>query len=189
MLMMANHCYKHQDELGINIPSKYPFKTIYLHGLIRDKQNRKFSKSLGNGIDPIDMITEFSSDALRLCLVAKTGPNEDMRFNKQEMHAYQKFRTKCINSIKFMGTVPGNSSMMSVECNNICKMFDDYMDDYKIMEAARFIQQQYKDWFCNRAIEEYKKNRTQESADILYSDYNALIERVKVFMPSLSTTT
>ncbi|MGV2393946.1 UNVERIFIED_CONTAM: class I tRNA ligase family protein [Campylobacter lari] len=70
---------------GLEFMEKKPFDQIFIHGLIRDEQNRKMSKSLNNGIDPIKVIEEFGSDALRYFIVTNTTPGFDMRFSTEKI--------------------------------------------------------------------------------------------------------
>lgn len=79
-----------------------PFKTVYLHGLVRDKQNRKFSKSLGNAIDPIDMIEEYGTDALRMSMLVAVAPGQDVKFSEDKVKAYKKFANKIWNIARFI---------------------------------------------------------------------------------------
>lgn len=104
MLMMGNYIFKNKNRLSkqLDINHKYPFYNIYLHGLIRDKHNRKFSKSLGNGIDPLDLISKYGADPLRMSLICKTGPAEDMKFNEADLSSYRKLQNKLWNCARFL---------------------------------------------------------------------------------------
>lgn len=79
-----------------------PFKTTYLHGLIRDKQGRKMSKSLGNGIDPLDMIKKYGTDAVRLSLVVGSSPGNDIRLYEEKIASYRNFVNKLWNGSRFV---------------------------------------------------------------------------------------
>jgi len=83
-----------------------PFKTVYLHGLVRDKAGRKMSKSLGNGIDPLDMITDYGADATRLALVIGTAPGNDTRLYEEKIAGYRNFVNKIWNIARFILTRP-----------------------------------------------------------------------------------
>jgi len=78
-----------------------PFKKVYLHGLVRDAKGRKMSKSLGNGIDPLDMIEKYGADATRLSLVIGTGAGSDTRLSEDKVKAYRNFTTKIWNVARF----------------------------------------------------------------------------------------
>ncbi|NTV55188.1 MAG: valine--tRNA ligase [Candidatus Moranbacteria bacterium] len=88
-----------------------PFKTVYIHGILRDKDGRKFSKSLGNGIDPIDIGKEYGTDALRLALLSDVTPGNDSRFSTEKMETSRNFVNKLWNISRYVATM----SMASVE--------------------------------------------------------------------------
>ncbi len=169
MLMMGNYIYKNQHRLNLEIPSKYPFYTIYLHGLIRDKQNKKFSKSLGNGIDPLDMIKKYGADAFRLFLMTRTGPAEDMKFNENDLPGYKKFMNKIWQSARFFSIYAEKFELEKLpielkilieneKLKEIEENFMNHMNAFHFLEAARLIQHEFKDWFCDQWIEENKAN-------------------------------
>ena len=79
-----------------------PFKTVYLHGLVRDTKNRKISKSLGNNIDPLDMIAKYGADAVRMSLVVGVGPGNDSKLDEQKIKAYKLFTNKLWNITRFI---------------------------------------------------------------------------------------
>ena len=81
-----------------------PFKNVYLHGLVRDEKNRKMSKSLGNTIDPLDMIEKFGTDATRLSLVVGAAPGNDVPLSENKVRAYKKFANKIWNISRFVLT-------------------------------------------------------------------------------------
>ncbi len=84
-----------------------PFKTVYIHGMLRDKDGRKFSKSLGNGIDPIDVSTEYGTDALRLALLSDVTPGNDSRFSYDKVENTRNFVNKLWNISRYAGTMSG----------------------------------------------------------------------------------
>ncbi len=79
-----------------------PFKTVYLHGLVRDEKGRKISKSLGNNIDPIDLITKFGADAVRMSLIVGVGPGNDSKIGENKIKAYKLFANKLWNISRFV---------------------------------------------------------------------------------------
>ncbi len=81
-----------------------PFKTVYIHGLIRDEKGRKISKSLGNNIDPLDMIAKYGTDALRMSLIIGTQPGADSKFSEDKIRAYKNFANKLWNITRFVLT-------------------------------------------------------------------------------------
>ena len=87
--------------MGLEFMGDVPFHDILIHGLIRDSQGRKMSKSLGNGVDPIDVIEEFGADALRFSLVIGTSPGNDTRYREEKVEAYRNFANKIWNVSRF----------------------------------------------------------------------------------------
>ncbi|MBI3952697.1 MAG: valine--tRNA ligase [Candidatus Doudnabacteria bacterium] len=79
-----------------------PFKTVYLHGIVRDIQGRKFSKSLDNGIDPVEVIDKYGADALRMALVVGVGPGNDSKYDEMKVKGYRNFANKIWNASRFV---------------------------------------------------------------------------------------
>jgi valyl-tRNA synthetase len=79
-----------------------PFKTVMIHGLVRDKTGRKFSKSLNNGVDPLDMIAKYGADALRMGLLTGTALGNDIRFDENKVKGYKNFANKIWNITRFI---------------------------------------------------------------------------------------
>ncbi|KAH7431702.1 hypothetical protein KP509_08G062000 [Ceratopteris richardii] len=88
--------------MGIEFTGKLPFSTVYLHGLVRDSQGRKMSKTLGNVIDPLDSISEFGTDALRFTLATGTTPGQDLNLSLERLNANKGFTNKLWNAGKFI---------------------------------------------------------------------------------------
>lgn len=87
---------------GLHYTGKAPFDTVLIHGLVRDAEGRKMSKSLGNGIDPLEVIAEYGADALRLTLVTGSTPGNDMRFSDEKVKASRNFANKLWNATRFV---------------------------------------------------------------------------------------
>ena len=81
---------------------KSPFHTVLIHGLVRDSQGRKMSKSLGNGIDPLEVIDKYGADALRMTLITGNAPGNDMRFYWERVEASRNFANKVWNASRFI---------------------------------------------------------------------------------------
>lgn len=88
--------------MGLKFQSERPFKDVYIHGLICDAQGRKMSKSLGNGIDPLEIIEKYGADALRFTLITGNTPGNDMRFREERLEASRNFANKIWNAARFM---------------------------------------------------------------------------------------
>ena len=87
---------------GLEQTGRSPFKHVLIHGLVRDSQGRKMSKSLGNGIDPLEVIDQYGADALRLTLMTGNAPGNDMRFYWERVEASRNFANKVWNASRFI---------------------------------------------------------------------------------------
>ena len=87
---------------GVEHMGETPFETVYIHGLVRDAQGRKMSKSLGNGIDPLEVIDQYGADALRFTLATGNSPGNDMRFSDERVQASRNFCNKIWNASRFI---------------------------------------------------------------------------------------
>lgn len=90
--------------MGLEFKKDVPFRTVYIHGLVRDSQGRKMSKSLGNSIDPIDMIDKYGADALRFSFLAHLFSGKDFKFSEQRVEGYRNFMNKVWNASRFVLT-------------------------------------------------------------------------------------
>ncbi|MHB1151445.1 MAG: valine--tRNA ligase [Eubacteriales bacterium] len=88
--------------MGIENMEQIPFPNVFIHGLIRDAQNRKMSKSLGNGIDPLELIDQYGADALRFALATGNSPGNDMRFSDEKIESARNFNNKIWNAARFV---------------------------------------------------------------------------------------
>ena len=105
---------------GLEHMDAIPFNTVFYHGLIRDAQGRKMSKSLGNGVDPLDIIAEYGADALRFTLVTGNSPGNDMRFSEEKVAASRNFANKIWNAARF---ILMNIEGKDIECTLPEKLF------------------------------------------------------------------
>ena len=87
---------------SLNLMGEVPFKYVYVHGLVRDEQERKMSKSLGNGIDPLEIIDEYGADALRFMLLLGITPGNDTRFLEDRLISARNFANKLWNASRFV---------------------------------------------------------------------------------------
>ena len=140
-----------------------PFRTVFIHGLVRDSQGRKMSKSLGNGIDPLDMIEQFGADALRFNLITGNSPGNDMRFYVEKCEAMRNFCNKLWNASRFVMmnlTIERNELPEKLEIedkwilsklNDVTREVCENMDSFELGVAAGkiydFIWDSYCDWY------------------------------------------
>jgi valyl-tRNA synthetase len=126
-----------------------PFKTVYLHGLVRDAQGRKMSKSLGNIIDPLEMSVKYGTDAVRMSLIVGTGPGNDSKMSEDKIRAYKNFANKLWNITRFVLSSTENETLeadfknwsaddkkLSDELDAILKELTKEMDEYKYYLVA-----------------------------------------------------
>jgi len=152
---------------GLEHTGKKPFSTVYIHGLVRDALGRKMSKSLGNGIDPLEIIKEFGADALRFALTTGNAPGNDMRFSQEKIDAARNFNNKIWNAARFVlmnltiedATLPAESSLtledkwILSKYNTVVKEVGDNLDNYEIGIALAKIYDFIWDIFCDWYIE------------------------------------
>ena len=148
---------------GCEQMKKTPFHTVLIHGLVRDDKGRKMSKSLGNGIDPLEMIERYGSDALRFNLVTGNSPGNDMRFYTERCEAMRNFANKIWNASRFVLmnlTIEKNGLPEKLEAedkwilskfNTVVKEVTENMEKYELGVAAQkvydFIWDSYCDWY------------------------------------------
>ncbi len=169
-----------------------PFETVYLHGLVRDGQGRKMSKSLGNIIDPLDMIKEYGADAVRMSLIIGTGPGNDSKVSPDKIKAYKHFANKIWNITRFI-----TSYTTSIKYD---PSFTDYTDeDKKLIEEREELfkvitkeMDEYKFYLVGEKLYQYTWARLadviiEESKEILQgSNEDAKISRAQFLLNTLT---
>ncbi len=156
-----------------------PFKAVLFHGLVRDAQGRKMSKSLGNGIDPLEIIEQYGADALRLALVTGNSPGNDMRFSDDKVKAARNFANKLWNAARFIlmnlpdgeEPAPGLPEALTTEdkwllsqYNRLVREVTDNLDKFELGVAEQKIYDFLWDVFCDWYIE-LAKARLQNPED------------------------
>jgi valyl-tRNA synthetase len=153
--------------MGMKITGKAPFKDVYIHALVRDKQGRKMSKSLGNGIDPLDMVKQYGTDAVRFTLASNSGYNRDINLDPERIEGYRNFVNKLWNAFRFIhpyldkanDTLPVKSEWhlhdkwILAELNTVAKSMNDSLDVYRFDDACSEIYQFVYEKFCSWYIE------------------------------------
>ena len=150
---------------GCEHTGKTPFRTVFIHGLVRDDKGRKMSKSLGNGIDPLEMVEKYGADALRFNLITGNSPGNDMRFYVEKCEAMRNFANKIWNASRYVMmnmTIEENklpdASMLEIEdkwilskLNDLIKAVTENLDSYELGVASAkvydFIWDNYCDWY------------------------------------------
>ena len=162
---------------GMEQMHEEPFKTVYIHGLVRDAQGRKMSKSLGNGIDPLEIIEQYGADALRFTLVTGNSPGNDMRFSTEKVEASRNFANKIWNASRFiqMNLTIDNAELpadLALEdkwilhkYNELVKAVTENIDKYELGIAVQKLHDFIWDNFCDWYIE-IVKPRLQNHDDV-----------------------
>ena len=183
-----------------------PFHTVLIHGLVRDSLGRKMSKSLGNGIDPIEVIDKYGADALRMTLITGNAPGNDMRFYWERVEASRNFANKVWNASRFImmnledGKAPSKPSTLMLsdkwilsKCNSIVKDVTENIDKYELGIALSkiydFIWEEFCDWYIEMVKPRLwnKEDPTREAA--LYTLITVLNKALKMLHPFMPFVT
>ena len=188
---------------GYEQMGKAPFSTVLFHGLVRDSQGRKMSKSLGNGIDPLEVIDKYGADALRLTLITGNAPGNDMRFYWERVEASRNFANKVWNASRFImmnlegmeikepskdQLKPADKWILS-RVNTLAKDVTENMDKFELGIAVQkvydFIWDEFCDWYIEIAkVRTYKKDENPESANAaLWTLKTVLTQALKLLHP------
>ena len=158
---------------------KCPFHTVFIHGLVRDSQGRKMSKSLGNGIDPLEIIDQYGADALRMTLVTGNAPGNDMRFYNERVEASRNFANKVWNASRFIlmnmedkeitepelfKLLPADRWILS-KCNKLIREVTENMDKFELGIALQKVYDFIWDEFCDWYIEFVKQRMYNAKED------------------------
>ncbi len=190
---------------GMEQMKEEPFKTVFIHGLVRDSQGRKMSKSLGNGIDPLEMVETYGADALRFNLITGNSPGNDMRFYVEKCEAMRNFCNKLWNASRFVMmnlTIDRNELPEKLEIedkwilsklNSVIREVCDNMDNYELGVAAGkiydFIWDSYCDWYIEltkpRLNGEDEESKIAAQKVLLYV-LTEILKLVHPFMPFIS---
>lgn len=185
-----------------------PFSTVLFHGLVRDSQGRKMSKSLGNGIDPLEIIDQYGADALRLTLITGNAPGNDMRFYFERVEASRNFANKVWNASRFImmnmdgKTIPADADkyLQSVDkwilskLNHVVKEVTDNMENFELGIAVQkvydFIWDEFCDWYIEMVKPRlYDTDDTDSQAAALWTLKNVLLNALKLLHPFMPFVT
>ena len=172
---------------GIEHMGDVPFDTVLIHGLVRDEQGRKMSKSLGNGIDPLEMIAVYGADALRLTLATGNSPGNDMRFSEKKITASRNFANKLWNASRFIlmnlsdcvtaelpATLTTEDKWFISKYNSLVKEVTENIDRYELGIAVQKLYDFIWDIMCDWFIE-ITKPRMQEGGETAENAQRVLV--------------
>ena len=181
---------------SLKLTGKRPFKDVLIHGLIRDKEGRKFSKSLGNGIDPFDMIDKYGADALRYYLATDVAPGTDMRFDEVKLKATWNYINKIWNASRFtlmnihdlkkinLKDLKNEDKWILSKYEKLVKSVTKHMDKYEFNLAGSEIYDFTWNSFCDSYIEMAKYSIDKESTQsTLCFVLTGILQMLHPFMP------
>ena len=188
---------------GIEQTGKVPFHTVLIHGLVRDSQGRKMSKSLGNGIDPLEVVDKYGADALRLTLITGNAPGNDMRFYWERVESSRNFANKIWNASRFIMMNMGDGKIQKPamedlspadrwilsKVNTLAKDVTENMEKYELGIAVQkvydFIWEEFCDWYIEIAKKNlYGRKENEKAADAtLWTLTTVLIQALKLLHP------
>ena len=173
-----------------------PFKDCLIHGLIRDKEGRKMSKSLGNGVDPMDVIEEYGCDSLRYFLTTSSAPGQDLRYDEEKVKSTWNFINKLWNASRFVLMNIEDLKEIKLENLNIhdkwiltkyeetIKKVNKHMDKYEFNIVGTTLYDFIWDCFCDKYIEMSKfTSNTLATKSTLYTVLTGIIKMLHPFMP------
>ena len=179
----------------IEMTGKVPFKTIYLHGLVRDEQGRKFSKTTGIGFDPLDMTAKYGTDALRFALVSGNAPGNDVKIGEEKIRGYRNFSNKIWNAARFVLQISKlnikyqkskithkNDKWILKELNKTIKKINICFEKYRFDLAADEMYQFFWHTFCDKYIEK-AKSRREEAQPVLLEVLKTSLILLHPYMP------
>ena len=188
---------------GYEHMGKKPFSKVLFHGLVRDSQGRKMSKSLGNGIDPLEVIDKYGADALRYTLVTGNAPGNDMRFYWERVEASRNFANKVWNASRFImmndpegkikttDTVPADlteaDKWILSKMNNLVKEVTDNMEKYELGIAVSklndFIWEEFCDWYIEMVKPRLYNDEDTTKTAAIWTLKTVLIDALKLLHP------
>lgn len=187
---------------GYEHTGKSPFEKVLIHGLIRDSQGRKMSKSLGNGIDPLEIIDQYGADALRLTLITGNAPGNDMRFYTERVEASRNFANKVWNASRFimmnfekantddnidLNTLTGADRWILSKVNTLNKDVTENMEKFELGIAVQkiydFIWEEFCDWYIEMVKPRLYKEEDETKTAALWTLKTVLIDSLKLLHP------
>ena len=186
---------------GFEHMGEKPFKTVLFHGLVRDSQGRKMSKSLGNGIDPLEVIDQYGADALRMTLITGNAPGNDMRFYYERVEANRNFANKIWNASRFImmnmdgkEVTDATDSLEPVDrwiiskLNSLVKEVTENMENFDLGIAVQkiydFIWDQFCDWYIEMVKPRlYNSDNAKSQNAALWTLKTVLIDALKLLHP------
>ena len=186
---------------GLEQTGECPFNTVLIHGLVRDSQGRKMSKSLGNGIDPLEVIDKYGADALRMTLMTGNAPGNDMRFYWERVEASRNFANKVWNASRFImmniEKAPAGEAKLTdltaadkwilSKVNDLAKEVTENMDKYELGIALQkvydFVWEEFCDWYIEMVKPRLWNDEDRTKAAAIWTLKTVLINSLKLLHP------
>ena len=195
---------------GYEFMGQAPFKEVYIHGTVRDAQGRKMSKSLGNSIDPLDIIEKYSADALRFSLIMLTATGQDVYIDDKKFELGRNFLTKIWNAARFMqmqgaeppadfaapvfsGTLPPDDQHLLHALQRTVAACEDNLARYRFNDYAKelydFIWHKYCDWFIEYSKQSFQSgdaNRKADTAKVMHHAFSTVLRLLHPVAPFIT---
>jgi valyl-tRNA synthetase len=173
--------------LGVYTTGLVPFKEVLIHGLVRDKEGQKISKSKGNVINPIEMAEKYGADALRMGILWGALVENDVALSEENINAQRKFCNKVWNASRFVSGFVGEAKfnkLFNDRLKDITKKTTKYLEDYKLNQAAELLYSEFWHWYCDESIENSKKGEI--GSEQLKEGLLVFLKLLHPFMPFIT---
>ncbi|MBU5331084.1 valine--tRNA ligase [Anaerocolumna aminovalerica] len=193
---------------GFEYTGKAPFNKVLIHGLVRDAQGRKMSKSLGNGIDPLEIIDQYGADALRLTLITGNAPGNDMRFYMERVEASRNFANKVWNASRFImmnlekartsdnidpKALTDADKWILSKANSLVREVTDNMENFELGVAVQkiydFIWEEFCDWYIEMVKPRLYSDTDETKAGAIWTLKQVLTTSLKLLHPYMPFVT
>ncbi len=192
---------------GLEQTGKEPFHTVLIHGLVRDSQGRKMSKSLGNGLDPLEIIDQYGADALRMTLITGNAPGNDMRFYYERVEASRNFANKVWNASRFimmnmekadtdkvsLSDLTGADKWILSKANTLAWEVTENLDKYELGIALQkvydFVWEEFCDWYIEMVKPRLYREDDETKAAAIWTLKTVLIQSLKLLHPYMPFVT
>ena len=189
---------------GIAHMGEVPFKNVFIHGIVRDAQGRKMSKSLGNGIDPLEVIDQYGADALRFMLATGNSPGNDMRFITEKVESSRNFANKIWNAARFIlmnlegrdiaPTLPATLTLedkwILSKCNTLAKEVTENLEKFELGIAVQklydFIWDNFCDWYIELCKTRLQSEAANDACRVLIVVMTDMLKLLHPFMPFIT---
>ncbi len=189
---------------GLAYTNKAPFNTVLIHGLVRDHLGRKMSKSLGNGVDPLEIIDQYGADALRFMLATGNSPGNDMRFMPDKVEASRNFANKIWNAARFIlmnigdndvaltlpETLTTEDKWILSKFNTLVKAVTENLEKFELGIAVQklydFIWDSYCDWYIELCKPRLQGEGAAEARQVLVYVMTGMLQLLHPFMPFIT---